>query len=139
MKKALEEKQNLLLCYMDLDGLKFVNDNFGHLEGDAYIHRFVTCIQRFFRNTDIFARVGGDEFCLLMPNADFLVIKEKIKRVREVFRKENDQPYSASFSYGLVDINGNEKEEDFDKILNLADERMYRFKKENKENKECLS
>lgn len=133
MKKALEEEQNMVLCYMDLDGLKYVNDNFGHLEGDQYIHRFVTCIQKSFRNTDIFARVGGDEFCLVMPGADLSVIERKINRVRDGFREENSKNYSTAFSYGLVEVQGKENKKDLNQILTLADERMYRFKKKNKE------
>ncbi len=59
MDHVLQEKREAILCYLDLDGLKYVNDKFGHLEGDMYIQNFVELIKNNFRSEDTFARIGG--------------------------------------------------------------------------------
>ena len=57
MEIILREKQQATLCYLDLDGLKYVNDKYGHLEGDIYIQNFVEIIRKDFRSGDTFARI----------------------------------------------------------------------------------
>ena len=68
MEKMLRGKKDFTLVYIDLDGLKSVNDRFGHNEGDRYIRAFVSLVGSSFRNTDVFARVGGDEFAIVVSN-----------------------------------------------------------------------
>lgn len=66
MEKLLNSKRQLTFCYCDLDHLKYVNDTYGHLEGDWYICHFVHTMKKFIRKEDILARIGGDEFCLVL-------------------------------------------------------------------------
>lgn len=129
--RMLSEHKSMVLCFMDLDGLKYVNDHFGHSEGDAYIKSFVAAIQRSFRATDIFARFGGDEFVLLLCEADEEHIRRKLERVRESFISGNLFSYPASFSYGLAMTDG-EAEISGNEFVNMADTRMYEYKKEHK-------
>lgn len=56
----------MVFCYCDLDHLKYVNDRYGHLEGDRYICRFVETVKSCICENDLFARVGGDEFCIIL-------------------------------------------------------------------------
>ena len=62
LEATLESGEGFLFCYCDLDHLKYVNDRFGHAEGDNYIRRFVDTVQGNIRRGDIFARIGVDEF-----------------------------------------------------------------------------
>ena len=74
--KTLRDKERIVLGYLDLDCLKNINDKYGHAAGDNYIRLFVHTIQKNFRNTDVFARVGGDEFCLILKTTEKEVVLE---------------------------------------------------------------
>ena len=62
----LANGQRIVLCYCDLDHLKYVNDTYGHSEGDWYIQHFADTVRKNIRCRDIFARIGGDEFCIIL-------------------------------------------------------------------------
>ena len=120
------------MCYMDLDGLKYVNDKFGHLEGDEYIRSFVALIKTKIRTTDVFARIGGDEFCLILPGYHKDVVNEKIHEALEQMVAENQKPYPASFSFGVIELHQKEERLTLKEILERADTMMYLCKRENK-------
>jgi diguanylate cyclase (GGDEF) domain len=130
--KQLEEKKDMVLCYMDLDGLKYVNDVFGHNEGDCYISRFVEKISDSFRTTDAFARIGGDEFCMVLLNVSMPDIEKKMEQIRSEFIEQNEKPYPVSFSYGVVEVKGIENELSLEQIISRADKKMYEYKKKYK-------
>jgi len=132
LQEQLNAHADFVLCFMDLDGLKYVNDHFGHNEGDVYIRRFVEEILRSFRATDTFARVGGDEFCLLLPHADPELIREKLEKIRKHFIESNPASYPSSFSYGLVQTNGEAGRLTPEEALDEADRLMYEYKNKNK-------
>ena len=121
------------LCYLDLDGLKYVNDKFGHLEGDIYIQYFVELIRGSFRSGDTFARIGGDEFCIVLTGAIKELIERKMEELLHEFQTGEFREYRCSFSYGVVEITGNEDEASLKELLHEADEIMYECKKRNKE------
>ena len=79
LEAALESGEGFLFCYCDLDHLKYVNDRFGHAEGDNYIRRFVDTVQGNIRRGDIFARIGGDEFCLLLRRSGGLSLRLQLR------------------------------------------------------------
>lgn len=133
MEKALQESKTITLCYLDLDGLKFVNDRFGHLEGDNYIRGFVDIIQKHFRRGDILARVGGDEFILILEGNMGSLADDKLWNTRTCFREENRRPYPESFSYGIYVIDGEKNSSTLEEILGTADASMYEFKRKYKE------
>ena len=133
MEAHLNKKSDITLCYLDLDGLKFVNDQFGHNEGDCYIRRFVSVIENSFRSSDVFARIGGDEFCVILPNNDRDAVERRFAEVLEQFVAENDKEYPVSFSYGVVQIDGTNSNLTMDGIIREADAAMYQCKKNNKE------
>lgn len=123
---------NVTLCYLDLDGLKLVNDKYGHTEGDIYIRSFVSLIQSAFRNTDVFARIGGDEFCIVLPNNHRESVEKKLDGLLHEFILENDKPYPRSFSYGLVEIKDWSGGQTIEEIIKRADTEMYKCKRINK-------
>lgn len=132
LREHLDVREDFVLCFMDLDGLKNVNDHFGHNEGDVYIRRFVEEISGSFRATDTFARLGGDEFCLLLPRTELEQIREKLEKIRKHFIEDNPAAYPSSFSYGLVRVEGGTDGLTAEEVLDEADRRMYEYKKKNK-------
>lgn len=128
------EKANtcVTLCYLDLDGLKFVNDKYGHNEGDIYIRSFVSLIQKEFRNTDVFARIGGDEFCIVLQNSRKESVKKRLEVLLCEFYMKNEKGYPRSFSYGLVEIQDWSGGMTIEEIIKRADAEMYKCKRLNK-------
>lgn len=133
MEIILREKQQATLCYLDLDGLKYVNDKYGHLEGDIYIQNFVEIIRKDFRSGDTFARIGGDEFCLVLTGNMKELMDKKLEEILIEFQESDFSEYQCSFSFGVVDIPGTSNTMTMDEILQKADELMYECKRKNKE------
>lgn len=109
---------------MDLDNLKFVNDNYGHKEGDKLILDFVRILRTHIRNEDIVIRIGGDEFICIFRNC-------KRKNVLRIITRVKDEFYISSFrnlgnfSYGITKYRGNILED-----ISRADNKMYEMKRE---------
>lgn len=138
MREVLGQQQDITLCYMDLDGLKYVNDHFGHNEGDCYIRRFVQEINSSFRTTDVFARIGGDEFCIVLLGRLSGLMEKKMADTLEHFQTLEVGDYAHSFSYGIVEIDGGSGRMSLEEVLHRADEKMYECKRKNKERLGCL-
>ena len=132
MQELLDNEQEFTLCYLDLDGLKYVNDTYGHNEGDEYIRLFVSMIRHRFRSTDTFARIGGDEFCLVLPECSAEFAMAKLESVRHSFSRAGGKDYPRSFSYGLMEVAGAGVKLTFDEVVQIADNRMYEYKRKNK-------
>lgn len=133
MEIILHDKQQATLCYLDLDGLKYVNDKYGHLEGDMYIQNFVEIIRKDFRSGDTFARIGGDEFCLVLTGNMKELIDKKLEEILTEFQESDFSEYQCSFSFGVVEIPGAANTMTLDEILQKADALMYECKRKNKE------
>lgn len=133
MESVLEEGREVTLCYLDLDGLKYVNDHFGHNQGDNYIRSFVSHMKSSVRATDIFARIGGDEFCVVIPEVEKETAEMKFAELLERFVAENKEEYPVSFSFGVVEIRGTGKRPALEDIIKTADAQMYECKRRNKE------
>jgi diguanylate cyclase (GGDEF)-like protein len=80
-RRAIQRQTPLGVVYLDLDGLKEVNDRDGHAAGDALIRRFVAGTSSHLRTTDVFGRLGGDEFAIVLERADPLVIDGVVGRI----------------------------------------------------------
>ena len=130
MDSLLEQEASFTLCYMDLDCLKNVNDHYGHNEGDVYIKRFVEIIKNAFRTTDVFARVGGDEFCLVLTGRLKSLAEAKLAGALSVF--SDFDRYPSSFSYGVVEIDCEKEPHTLKEIIKEADMEMYECKHRNK-------
>ena len=130
--ELLKTDNDLIFCYCDLDHLKHVNDTYGHMEGDWYICYFVDIVKQNIREHDVFARVGGDEFCIILKGCPEDVARKKIRQIQADFRAESTRPYDKNFSFGIVKLSGTERNVDIDDILKQADAAMYQQKKEHK-------
>lgn len=138
-KRVLRTQKKSTLCFLDLDGLKNVNDTWGHREGDRMLLSFVNIIKGVIRNVDVFCRWGGDEFILLLEGCDLLKAQEyTIRRIDagiEAFNKSEGKAsdtaepinYLLAFSYGLEEL-GAEKACSLDQIIASADRKMYEDK-----------
>ncbi len=86
----------------DVDGLKMINDTFGHVVGDVWLQRAANALRSAFRSEDIVARIGGDEFAVLLTDADETVADHAQRRVREILAAHNLQNpgYKISISLG---------------------------------------
>ena len=128
MQKVLENGLKYTLCYIDLDRLKYVNDNFGHDQGDKYIRVFVRFIKNEIREDDIFCRIGGDEFALVMVGSKERQVIYKLEDIRKRFMLEKENKYHGSFSYGVIEINESNAALKLEEILDCADKKMYQYK-----------
>jgi diguanylate cyclase (GGDEF)-like protein len=91
----------LSVAFLDFDGLKQVNDNRGHAAGDAALVHLATSSQKLLRPTDMLARIGGDEFVLLLPHTDYDEATTVIRRIQARLA-EADGGEPASVTVGLV-------------------------------------
>lgn len=124
-------ENELSLFYADMDGLKQINDRFGHEAGSQAIIRVAEVLKNTFRETDIIARIGGDEFTILTVDVSRDKDDMVKARLRENIRRHNergDWPYSLSLSVGVaqVDAAGAPSVED---LLTRADQAMYAQKR----------
>ncbi len=132
--ELLDSGEEFIFCYCDLDHLKYVNDRYGHLEGDWYIRYFVQTIQNFIRKDDLFARIGGDEFCIILRNCPKEMAQEKIHRMQDSFSHYDlTKLYAKSFSCGIIEIPADHEEINVDALLEKADTIMYQQKRLHKE------
>ena len=129
---VMDKKTPVTLCYIDIDDLKAVNDSFGHMEGDAYLRSFVDAVNDSIRSEDVFARIGGDEFCIVFEGCYKEILERKMETALQVLRSRKSGEYDVSFSFGIIQIEEPEKAASADEIVRQADEEMYRRKRANR-------
>ncbi len=119
-----------LLAFLDVDGLKRVNDELGHEMGDQLITDVADSLRATLRKSDIIARLGGDEFCVLVtePEGNPAVLRARILEGFREFNESHDRPYSLSASVGLLQTWPGESGS-LEELLKKADELMYVDKK----------
>jgi diguanylate cyclase (GGDEF)-like protein len=104
LKLGRRADREMLLFFIDVDGLKRINDSFGHSEGDLALIRTMEVMEKTFRDSDVLARIGGDEFAALAieaPGHSEATIKDRLlQNLATVSRKE--PRYQLSFSLGAV-------------------------------------
>jgi two-component system cell cycle response regulator len=129
LKFARRNRRHALLFFADINGLKQINDRFGHSEGDAAIHRMARILERTFRDSDVVARLGGDEFAILANEASPNSRQDILDRLKENLHSEGlRRPrYALSLSVGVARFDP-QYPMTVDDILNLADRAMYEAK-----------
>lgn len=127
----LDEKKEFILCFVDIDNLKYVNDRFGHDEGDRYIIGVADTL-RTFSPKSVISRIGGDEFMILAKDLNGDEATKQMEALKTKLLAINNDlclPYYSSISYGVVEIKGDNTLSASD-LLSNADEKMYEYKRE---------
>lgn len=126
LRKGKVREVGVLIC--DIDGLKLVNDALGHADGDERLIKAADILKRAVGNYGELARIGGDEFVIVAPNASQKVLDEIIRRMKWILEKENHggEIFPLNISFGVAI--GNLDQTDFFSIVKEADNAMYRDK-----------
>jgi diguanylate cyclase (GGDEF)-like protein len=128
--RRLEEEQfaNIGLIMCDVDGLKLINDSMGHEKGDSLLVSTANLIKSCFSSSEIVARVGGDEFAILLPSASQSILENDYKRLQDQAFSLNQSlqelPLSLSIGFALR----TDTATSFSKLFVEADNNMYREK-----------
>lgn len=133
---AFRESSQLTLTLIDLDHFKSINDRYGHARGDDVLRHFAASGRQQLRGGDIFARIGGEEFLVLMPGAGLKEATNAMERLRRhIARKENRTEISCCYtmSAGIAEYCGNAIEDLFER----ADRALYRAKHLGRDRIEC--
>lgn len=124
-------KESFVICFVDVDRLKMINDNFGHNEGDKVLICVSTVLRKSIRKTDSVIRIGGDEFLVVFPKT---TIKQAIQiwnRVCENLNTVNklNSKYYISLSHGFYEYPQEMVEQiSIESLTKKADEEMYKKK-----------
>ena len=112
---------------LDLDGLKSINDRFGHLVGSRSLVRLADVLRLYCRATDTAARYGGDEFAVIIPEASASAAQQVARRIQFRLSVDEDQPrLSVSIGTAAFPDDGNTMES----LLGAADAALYRMKQQ---------
>lgn len=126
--KRLDTKRNLPMTVVmcDVNGLKLINDTFGHIMGDELLKKVAKVITKGCRTDDIIARLGGDEFAIILPKMDGFETQQIINRITDLLLGERVGFLDISISFGYVTKNN--AEEKIQEILKNAEDYMYKKK-----------
>lgn len=123
---AQRSGKNFALILLDVDGLKRVNDTLGHLVGNEMLCRLARALQDERRRSDLPARIGGDEFAILLPYTDFSGATEARARLQaRLARDGGSPPLRASLGIAVFPVDGSSAHE----LTRVADERLYSDKR----------
>jgi len=135
VKMARRLKKGMVMIAVDMDGLKTINDRYGHQEGDAAIAETALILKQCFRESDIIGRMGGDEFAvLLLEGVDSPLEQTLTDRLNKHLRARNEnkgRDYQLSFSTGTFHC-APECTKSLDELLSRADALMYQQKQNKK-------
>jgi len=126
--RRLDTERNLpiALIMLDVNGLKLINDAFGHKAGDQLLKKISSIMKMVCRNDEIITKIGGDEFIILLPKTDLIAANKLIARINDVIKKEKIDNIILSASMGCA-VKQN-KSQSMDEVFKEAEDDMYRRK-----------
>jgi diguanylate cyclase (GGDEF)-like protein len=127
--RAARYERPLTLVMLDLDGLKQVNDEFGHAAGDLVLKSFADRVQRAIRGSDLAVRLGGDEFMVLLPECKPEEVKYVLSRIAGLEVSYQNHKIPCRFSRGWTDYRPGETQQE---LLSRADSALYDDKRAGK-------
>jgi diguanylate cyclase (GGDEF)-like protein len=129
--RAERYKSLLSISIVDVDHFKMINDQYGHSVGDDVLKRVARLLRDNVRHPDIVGRYGGEEFLILLPSSDIKAAEEQAarlcKQMRETAVEVHEHKITVTFSIGVAQLNIGT--EDWQAVLNRADNAMYDAKK----------
>jgi diguanylate cyclase (GGDEF)-like protein len=129
--RARRYKRKLSLIMMDLDHFKNVNDTYGHQAGDQVLIALAEICRRVTRKMDVFARLGGEEFALLLPEVSQRTAVQTAERLRESFAltgmEAGEEIFHVTLSMGVTEF-GRNKADTLQEMLHRADRALYQAK-----------
>jgi diguanylate cyclase (GGDEF)-like protein len=133
--RAQRHGRPLTILLIDLDGLKQVNDKYGHAAGDLVLKSFAERLQRAIRGSDLAVRLGGDEFMALLPECRAEEVRHVLARVEGLELTYNNEKIQCSFSRGWTDYKPGESPQE---LLKRADDALYANKRAAKQSGNVL-
>ena len=125
------------VVYLDLDNFKDINDQFGHATGDAVLREVARTMSANVRGIDTIARLGGDEYCLLLPETDRAAARSAVEKLRErLLDTMQRKQWPVTFSIGAVTLDAPLASPD--DFIDRADQVMYGVKQTGKDRAEFL-
>ncbi|MGY3902319.1 diguanylate cyclase [Aeromonas lusitana] len=126
-----QHKLPVAVCMLDLDNFKRINDNHGHEAGDSMLRAFTAAVRQHLRQGDLFGRMGGEEFAVLLPNTARQQALEIVERLREAVARLGVQdgvgnPVRVTVSIGIACQR--QGHVNLDRLLSQADKALYRAK-----------
>ncbi len=121
-----ERQLPLTIVIGDVNGLKIINDVFGHERGDEILIKIAKIFKESFRSEDIVARWGGDEFTVILPKINLRDTLKIISRINEKLKKESTKTLPLSVSFGLS--TKEDSSQKIDELIKTAEDKMYRHK-----------
>jgi diguanylate cyclase (GGDEF)-like protein/PAS domain S-box-containing protein len=128
LNRSQRDNFSLTIALIDLDGLKFINDTYGHSQGDHAIKSFADSLKRGTRNYDSLGRLGGDEFLMVLPQTGLEAAEQICQRISADLNKRGSgvKGLSYTFSAGLATFRQDEKNSSsLDRVLSRADKALY--------------
>ncbi|WP_027398767.1 HD domain-containing phosphohydrolase [Anaerovorax odorimutans] len=126
--KRMDQKENLPLTIVmgDVNGLKLINDSFGHAVGDKLLIKVAEVMQKGCRDNDIIARIGGDEFIILLYKTDYSETEKIISNIKKLSNSEKVGNINISISFGYE--TKNDVRQNINEIIKKTEDYMYRKK-----------
>jgi len=134
-KMAKRQKKGIFMLYVDLDGMKSINDSSGHQEGDRALKAIADILRETYRDSDIIARIGGDEFVVVPVGEtgdNIALITSRLQRSVDGYNAKASHAYKLSLSIGIAHYNP-ESPCSMDELLAQADKSMYEQKRNKRE------
>jgi len=140
IERASRFKTPISLCIMDIDNFKSINDTHGHPIGDRVLEQLASILQNETRKIDVTARIGGEEFALILPGTGLTRAQKLLLRVLEAIRETEVVTTAANIrftcSMGVASYRGKQAP-DAEKLYQAADKALYRAKHSGKNRIEC--
>ncbi|OMH31700.1 diguanylate cyclase [Motiliproteus sp. MSK22-1] len=137
--RALRHHHPLSFLMIDIDHFKSVNDRFGHAEGDRVLQAVATALQESCRKEDVVARLGGEEFVVMLDQSDISLAIDKAEQLRKQVEDLNLDERSVTVSIGVSvledlrdtgDKTDSRQKDTLDRIINRADKALYQAKEQ---------